>query len=424
MSKGPKSKAKPKPKAKPKTKPRTQAKTQVKAKAKVKAKAPPSRADSPKAAPSTPPPTPPPAPPEAVEATTATPRGSLASVSVVLFLTVIGIGTYMAWFYWSSLNEPNPPANKTASVSPPTAAPGAMEKMAAESKKLRQSLDRLMTRMETIEQSVEKAKRLAQATPPPSEKLNADPVLQTLTGRLNALEESGDTLKALTKRLDRMEMDNAAKAKALEEIDADQAATAKSGNAETSPGFETDSIATAKAVALAVADLRQAISSPAPFAGKLDALKALAGDDPDINAGIVVLAKGAETGIPTLVFLIDRFEGLAGKIVQASRTVKETGWFDRAANRLSSLVTWRRVDGKGEETSIDAMVAAAETHLKKGDLKAAINALDGLSGNAKAAAVATPWLSDAKARLAAERAVASLHLHALSMLTQIKPVKG
>ena len=75
-------------------------------------------------------------------------------------------------------------------------------------------------------------------------------------------------------------------------------------------------------------------------------------------------------------------------------------------------------------TSIDAMVAAAEEHLKKEDLKAAIIALDGLSGNPKSAAVAAQWIGDGKARLAAERAVTTLHLHALSMLTQIKPAKG
>jgi len=416
MSKGPKTKAKAKANTKAKTK------VKAKAKARVSAKVPEPKPDSSKAVP--------PTPPEAVQAAAAKPRGSLAAVSVVLFLTVIGASGYMTWYYWSALVGPNSSAKKATSVSPaPTpASPGPMEKMAAESKMLRQSLDRLMARMVSIEQSVEKAKRLAEATPPPTEKFSADPVLETLAGRLNTLEESGDTLKALTKRLDRMEKDNAAKAMDLAKETADDAqpAPAISGKDETSPvvELETDSIATAKAVALAVADLRQAITSPAPFKESLDALKALAGDNPDLNTGIVVLAKGAQTGIPTLVVLIDRFEGLAGKIVQVSRTVKETGWFDRATNRLSSLVTWRRVDGKGEVTSIDAMVAAAEDHLKKADLKAAIIALDGLSGNAKAAAVAAPWISDAKARLAAERAVTSLHLHALSMLTQIKPVKG
>ncbi|HIC29982.1 MAG TPA: hypothetical protein EYO85_11195, partial [Rhodospirillales bacterium] len=180
MSKGPKTKAKAKANTKAKTK------VKAKAKARVSAKVPEPKPDSSKAVP--------PTPPEAVQAAAAKPRGSLAAVSVVLFLTVIGASGYMTWYYWSALVGPNSSAKKATSVSPsPTpASPGPMEKMAAESKMLRQSLDRLMARMVSIEQSVEKAKRLAEATPPPTEKFSADPVLETLAGRLNALEESGD----------------------------------------------------------------------------------------------------------------------------------------------------------------------------------------------------------------------------------------
>ena len=116
----------------------------------------------------------------------------------------------------------------------------------------------------------------------------------------------------------------------------------------------------------------------------------------------------------------ERFEALAGKIVQASRQVEEKDWLDRAVNRMSKLVSWRRVDGRAEKSSVDALVASAEAHLKAGDLKAAIKAVEGLSvntpANAKAAAVAASWLADAKARLAADRAIAGLHLHALSLL--------
>lgn len=430
MSKGPtkktgktaaKAKAKPKvsnkaaSRAKAKVKP--QAKPQAKAKPRTKPKPPPSSQDASKASADT------------VQAATETsrPGGSLSGVTVALFLIVIGAGSYTAWKYWPVTAKPgsakvaSSPAvtAKPAPAPVPTAKPKveekgankspgdetAMEKMAAESRKLRQSLDRLMTRMESIEQSVEKVKKLAQATVPPSEKIRNDPVLESLTGRLNALEESGDAVKVLIERMDRMEKDSAAQLKA-----------------ETQAAAETNT--SAKALVLAVAELREAVASGKPFGQELDALKALAGDNPDFKAPIVVLVKNADKGIPTLDGLRIQFEELAGKIVQASRTVKETGWLDRAANRLSSLVTWRRVDGQGEETSIDAMVAAAENHLKTGDLKSAIIALEGLAGNAKASAVAEPWLSSAKAHLAAERAVGSLRLQAVSILTPVKPGEG
>jgi hypothetical protein len=50
--------------------------------------------------------------------------------------------------------------------------------------------------------------------------------------------------------------------------------------------------------------------------------------------------------------------------------------------------------------------------------------VEGLSVNGKAAAVANPWLAAAKERLAADWAVVSLHIHAISQLTPIKPAKG
>ncbi len=93
---------------------------------------------------------------------------------------------------------------------------------------------------------------------------------------------------------------------------------------------------------------------------------------------------------------------------------------ERALNRIRSLVAWRRVDQKGEDDSVDAVVARAEKHLKAGDLTAAVEAVKGLMGNPKIAPVAEPWLADAKGRLAAERAVQALYVHALALLTAAK----
>ena len=133
-----------------------------------------------------------------------------------------------------------------------------------------------------------------------------------------------------------------------------------------------------------------------------------------------MLSKSSVAGIPTLATLRERFDGLAGKIVQASKTLEETGWIERATNRIMSLVTWRRVGNGAEASSLDAIVARAEARLKVGDLKGAIDALKGLSTHAKAAQVAAPWLKDAKAGVVAERAVATLHVHAVSLLAPDK----
>jgi len=207
----------------------------------------------------------------------------------------------------------------------------------------------------------------------------------------------------LIKRLDEFEKDDAKRA-ALAPVD---------------PGVPAD--AKARALVLAVANLREVLTKGDPFQSALDSLIAIGGDDPSIKTANVLLAKNARAGIPTLASLRERFDRLAGQIVQDSKMVAEGGWMDKATNRLASLVTWRRVDNRDDAPSIDAAVARAETRLKAGDLKAAVKALEGLSGNPKAAARAEPWIRDAKARLVAERSMATLHVHAISLLA---PPKG
>ncbi len=264
-----------------------------------------------------------------------------------------------------------------------------------------------MARMESIEKSLDQVKKIARATTPPAEKLKSSTALEGSPKRLNLVEESGDKIKGLMQRMDKMEKDLTAKGASGFTAPANDAGAGPVAGGNPGAG----------ALVLAVGNLRQALATDEPFDKALDALKALGGDSPEISAAVTLLAKNASRGIPTKAGLAERFKGIAGKIVQASRAVEEKSWLDRATNRLSKLVSWRWVDGKDGEHPIDAMVASAEAHLKAGDLNAAIKAVKGLSVNAKATAVAVSWLADAKARMAAERALAGIHLHALSLLT-------
>ncbi|NQV82262.1 MAG: hypothetical protein HQ494_00460 [Rhodospirillales bacterium] len=341
--------------------------------------------------------------------------GGSGVLIALMVVAVLGVGGYASWPYWSGVIAPYL-SNQQAAKPPAPAAPKTVEisneELAAERRQLRESLDRLMARMGQIEKAVENVKKLAQATIPPSEKRDDIGALNDLAGRLNALEENGGEMKTLLHRMDRMEESTAARTEA----------NAEKQSKGTSLSSSEDTAA--KALVLAVANLRLALATNQPYKMALDALQVLAGDNPDINTAVVLLAKNAATGIATLPDLKQQFSDIAGKIVQASRISVKTGWWDRVTNRLASLVTWRRIDGKGKDSAIDAIVAAAESQLKAGDLKAAVTTLGGLSVNAKAVAVAAPWLAAAKARLGAERAAASLHIHAISQLTPITPVQG
>lgn len=346
------------------------------------------------------------------------PGGVKRMIGLALFVAVIAGIVYASLPLWSHVIAPyfsgllSQTEDTPAAGAPAEAPPGnetSLQALMSERQQLREELSRLMARMESIENSVESVKKMIHAAAGKVGETGKGSNLLALSERLGELEKSGETVKSLLHRMDQFEKDGGQL----------NAAGASDG-------------ASARALVLAVANLRQAISRDAPFEKSLETLKAVGGENPDIKTAVALLAKTARTGIPTLSTLRDRFELLAGRIVSASKTLEELGWMERAANRLSSLVTWRRIDEKGDSASIDAIVARAEARLREGDLQAAVKSLEGLSANAqaktkagtkanaKALAQAAFWLEDAKARVVAERAVATLHIHAISLLAPVK----
>jgi hypothetical protein len=168
------------------------------------------------------------------------------------------------------------------------------------------------------------------------------------------------------------------------------------------------------AFVLAVGQLREAVRSGRPFAGALSGLRAIAGSDPDVAAAIATLRPLAGSGVADLATLRSRF-ALAARRIAAAAPKNGGGWVDRTLGRLSNVISIRRtgpdaVAGHG----VDAAVARAEMALDTGDIAGAANALEGLDGAARDAAA--PWLAGARARLAADAAVASLEAEAIGRL--------
>ena len=173
------------------------------------------------------------------------------------------------------------------------------------------------------------------------------------------------------------------------------------------------------ATLLAVAQLRGALRGSGPFAASLAALEALAGpdgraDDDGVAAALTALTPHAATGIATLEALRDRFTPLAETILRAAVAPPGESWMSRTLARLSGLVTLRRVGGDVAGDTTEAIVARAEARLGVGDLAAAVAEVAALDG-ARAEAAAS-WLGDARARLAAEAALAALDARAIAAL--------
>lgn len=156
------------------------------------------------------------------------------------------------------------------------------------------------------------------------------------------------------------------------------------------------------AVALALQNLDRALEGSAPYAAELRTLRALLkGEHPTLD----ILAAHAETGLPSRTALVARFPDTARAALRAEAVPTNGTWWERLAGRVTSLVTIRPT-GEAQGMSTEAVLARMEARLDEGDLAAAVAEGEHLRG--PAADAAAEWLADARARVAAERALAEL----------------
>jgi len=162
---------------------------------------------------------------------------------------------------------------------------------------------------------------------------------------------------------------------------------------------------------LAVGQLRESLRRGAPFPAELRTVQALAGDEPGLVAALAPLAPMADKPPAAREALLARFPALAataGREAQIdilSGQASEGSWWSGIAQRLSSLVAVRRVGEVAGDAPLSRL-ARAERAAAGGDLAETVAALDGVPG--PAAETLAPWLTEARARLAADRAAEAL----------------
>ena len=309
-----------------------------------------------------------------------------------------------------------------------------------EREKLQKSLASVLKRIETLELSILDVKEMAKAAATAEaaaaashglkelyerlEKLETVPTQSAnprLANRLNKLEEDQIITQEFSQRIKNLERSGASSRQKLTEtlnqLKASrltvQALEGRVASVETRPANNRSK--TSSIIILAVSELRDAVHKGRAYLNELEAVKAVAGNSPEILRVLVGLNTHAAQGIGTLSELRETFSKLAGTIVAADRVAPDAGWISRSLMQISSLVKFRRVDGLSEANSTEFLVFQAEKHLASDNLAEAVRVLEQLDDMAKAEA--SKWLSNAKARLRAEQSLTSLHAHAVLMLT-------
>ena len=170
---------------------------------------------------------------------------------------------------------------------------------------------------------------------------------------------------------------------------------------ESRPVQTGDKIA---ALALAVGQVEAALNSGKPYRNALNRLETIARDDPSILEGgaIAALAPWADYGIPGRAALQRRFARISADITDALVRTDSVTWLDRLWDSVSTVVTVRRVEGAADLSP----VSQAEAALADDDLAAAVAAL---AGQGSLGEDGDAWLALAENRIRAEAEIAALY---------------
>jgi hypothetical protein len=162
------------------------------------------------------------------------------------------------------------------------------------------------------------------------------------------------------------------------------------------------------ALTMAVQNLRRAVADGKPFASELKTLASLTPEPLDAAP----LEARRASGLPSLASLQRDFDLSAKAAIDAARPNGDGTLTGDLLARARSLVRVRPtgdIPGDGPE----AILARAENRLDSGDLPAAIRETGQLAG--PAAQAMNPWLTEAKARVAADEALAKIEAKLTSL---------
>ncbi len=163
------------------------------------------------------------------------------------------------------------------------------------------------------------------------------------------------------------------------------------------------------ALGIAIANLTRAIDAGLPFVSELNAIAALAPEDPAVAA----LREVASTRVLTFAALKTQFSDLIDPLLVADRQAGRETFWERFVGNVLSIVTVRRV-GDVEGDSTEALVARIEAHLQREDLDAAVREARKFTG--APGELIAPWIAQAEARVKTAELVRALSARVLALV--------
>ncbi|MCP5363644.1 MAG: hypothetical protein H6905_00155 [Hyphomicrobiales bacterium] len=243
---------------------------------------------------------------------------------------------------------------------------------------------------------------------------------QTLEQRMNALSQVNDAQKEVIAKIEQEPSATQVLLPRIEQLEADSLMSKRLADRlrelETVETQAQESAAHLTATVLSVNQLREMSNSSAPYAAQLTSLKALIGNDAEVQEEIQTLEQYADQGVPSTAALRSSYPEVASAISRTGTQVEGDGWAERTLNSLTSLVSVRRTGSAAVAAGgTEGALAQAEMSLNDGDLPAAITALQSLE-DPSAAAAAQVWLTHAQARVEVDKAITGLQDFVIAQL--------
>ncbi len=368
---------------------------------------------------------------------------------IVVSVAVTILGIYAAWPLWSPyVADHFPGLEYKASVDPRVAGlvgrldaleeqtSGSIVKsitisdMENERERLQGEVGQLLKRLDSIDKTIIGVKELVKAINDEGTIGETKRAIDQITQRLTELEREGFNFGKLNSRLDQLEIKSSQDSNdaVKKVVDTNKNITSLIGDLEGRvhslevTGHPTSTTrADAIAIMLAVNQLIKSNLMGKPLKKDMNVLFNLSKDHPDMLASLSILEKAAKIGAPSIAILRAEFEKISGSVVYAKNEDKENNWFESTKKRVLSLISIRKIDIASDEITVDAFVVQIEKYLSQGNLAAAIKMAGQIKGVSEPAVkIVAPWLEGAKNRLMVERAVASLHVYAMSLMTHGK----
>ena len=142
---------------------------------------------------------------------------------------------------------------------------------------------------------------------------------------------------------------------------------------------------------------------------------------PELKYALGELENHAAKGVVSEVGLADEFDRISMKILKADKGPGEGAW-EKVKDRLSKLVTVRKLQPEAEDAPRERYIAEIMSLLKQARVAEALTVYNKLDQEAKGASEV--WWQSAKAHLAAKQSVHDIELWSLKTMAEIGLERG